>query len=118
MQKKFGALRFIGTIFKILGVLIGIIAILGAIFFIAAFSMSGTILNSVLGQYGYQAEIGGYGVVAGVIAGILSLIVGGVWSLSTYGLGELCFVLIAIEENTRGTLVLMQSGNKPQQGIG
>ncbi len=114
MQKKFGALRFIGTIFKILGVLIGIIAILGTIFLIAAFSMSGTILNSVLGQYGYQAEIGGYGVIAGVVTGILAFIVGGVWSLSTYGLGELCFVMIAIEENTRGTFSLMQSSAKPE----
>ncbi|HTX78077.1 MAG TPA: hypothetical protein VMC62_00340 [Longilinea sp.] len=114
MKKKFGALRVIGTIYKIVGVIIGIVAILG--FFgslIGAFT-GGSAMDTLFSSYG-MGNMGGAGVFVGILSALVILIGGGLSALVTFGIGELFYLFISMEENTRATAAaLLQSGSKPQ----
>jgi len=48
------------------------------------------------------------------VSGLVILIGGGLSALLTYGIGELFYLLIALEENTRATAALLQNTPKAQ----
>lgn len=102
MQKKFGALRFIGTIFKILGIIIAVLTVIGAILTLIGMSAGGPLLRSMMGPNN-DLDLGGAGFFAGLFGAFGILLGGGISALSTYAMGELLYLLLAIEENTRGT---------------
>ena len=86
MEKRFQSLRVIATLFKILAVVIVIAAIIAAVVGVVSFAMSHR----------------GMGLVRlGLFSGINFLIGGLIGGLFFYGFGELFYVLLAIEENTR-----------------
>jgi hypothetical protein len=113
MQKKFGVLRVIGTIFKILGILIAVAGILAAIGTLIAFLAGGNLVTQMLGT---PMQAGG-SVTAFAITISISILIGTlIWALSVYGIGELFFLLLAMEENTRATVLMLQasrSGSQP-----
>lgn len=113
MQKRFGALRVIGTIFKILGIIEGILAILAAIGSFILFAAGGNILNTMASSYNLQFNVEGAGLLTGVIISILSLLIGLVWAITTYGMGDLFYLLIALEENTRASAITLQTFSRP-----
>ncbi len=109
MEKRFRALRVIGTFFKILGVIAGILTILSAIAMCAFMVMGSTVLNSALQAYDLGNDSGVYGsLLGGALIGLLLLLYGGLITASIYGLGEGIFLLIAVEENTRATRLFME----------
>ena len=104
MEKRFRALRVIATIYKIVAWIVLICGVLFAlIFFVTAVlsgaSGSGRDLSGVI-------LAGGLG--GGVVA-MIALLYAAVLFLVLYGAGEVIFLGLAIEENTRESALLMRN---------
>jgi hypothetical protein len=111
MERRYGALRFVGTVYKVVGIIFAVLTLLAVL---------GTCLFSVLGGGALGAvgrELGdntGFGTflgttVGGVIGAFFLILYGGGLSLTLYALGEGIYLLLALEENTRRTAQLLQS---------
>jgi hypothetical protein len=103
MERRYAALRIIATIYKVLGVLVGIGTVLAAIGFCALGAMGSAALSSFNGG---QNAAGG--VLGGFLGGVVALIVGTIYTLTLYALGDGISLLLALEENTRQTATLLQ----------
>ncbi|MFQ6102393.1 MAG: hypothetical protein ACE5OS_14365 [Anaerolineae bacterium] len=102
MERKFKVPRIIGTIWKILAWIVLIAGILASI---------GMLLTSIFGG-GMMEQFGprqgrmpwapwAFGVMGGIAGFIVSLIATIMYSLALYAVGELIYLLLAVEENTR-----------------
>jgi hypothetical protein len=109
MEKRYRALRTIGTIYKVLAAIVAVITLL---------SILGLCATSILGGVGQAAfsRGSGAGVFGGLFGGVLGalifsvvgIIYGGAVSLTLYAVGEGIDLLLALEENTRITAMLLQ----------
>jgi uncharacterized protein YacL len=117
MERRFTALRIIGTIFKILAWISLLVGVLGAILaLVAGFAM------------GWQEGLLGLdiaGPLAAVASFIVVLILAIFYFLLLYASGEAIYMFLAIEENTRRAAYLAQqqymtyqSGYPPAPGSG
>ncbi len=102
MEKKFKVLRIIGTIWKVLAWIVLIIGIL----FSAGMLLTSVLGGGMAGQLGLregQMPLGpwAFGVVGGIVTFVVSLIATVIYFLMLYAVGELIYLLLAIEENTR-----------------
>jgi ABC-type Fe3+ transport system permease subunit len=111
MEKRYTALRFIATIYKILGVIVAILAVLAIIGIIAAFFARGVAFDYFPRQMGGRFMAGPImqTAVGTTVAAVLALIYGGIVAFMLYGFGEAIYLLIALEENTRFTARILQS---------
>jgi hypothetical protein len=112
MQKKYGVLRFISGFYKVMGIIIGVLALLSALG-ICATSVLGTTLLSTVGQdlqnSGMPLALGATSVVAGIFSALAAIIGGAIAALGLFAVGELISLMINMEENTRATAALLQS---------
>jgi hypothetical protein len=111
MKKKYGALRTIGTIYKIIGVVIAIFTVIGALGICIVGFAGGSMMQgatSLLGEQSGSMNPAGAGI-AGVLMAIWVLITGAISSVSIYALGEGVYLLLDLEENTRKTSDLLES---------
>jgi len=103
VPRRFGVLRFIGTLLKVIAWIVLILAILGAIGIGLAGSQVGPLLtraNPALS--GLFATAAG-----GIVAGVVGLLLGLIYFLILYASGERIHMYLAIEENTRLTAALL-----------
>jgi hypothetical protein len=107
MEKRYVALRTIGNIYRVLGIIAGAITIL-AVLFICGSSLIGGASGSLANQYGGYSFLGT--ALGGLLMGLIAILYGGLISLTLYGMGEGVYLLIALEENTRLTATLLQQG--------
>lgn len=115
MEKRFKALRFMGTLYKILGVINGVATLILAVGICAVSVLGGAGLSDFAGQYGvHGTEI--LGALGGVLLGGVVLILGSLSAISLYALGEGVYLLIAIEENTRAVATRLQASIPPAEG--
>jgi hypothetical protein len=98
MEKRFKALRTIGSIFKVLGVIMAVFTVIGALA-ACGLTIAGSSMTS---QFSSSTNIMS-GALGGVLIGVVILLYGGISSLTMYGMGELVFLLIDMEENTRAS---------------
>jgi uncharacterized membrane protein len=99
MEKKFTALRVIGTVFKILAWISLLVGVVGAVLaLIAGITMSG---DDLLGL-----NLGGP--LAAIAMFLSILIVAVFYFLALYAVGEAIYLALAIEENTRRTAYVIQ----------
>lgn len=107
MESKYRALRTIGTIYKILGIIIGALTLLSILGFCAtsllgvggaAFSRD---LPNILG-----GAAGGF--VGAIIFSVFALLYGGGLAITMYAFGEGVDLVIALEENTRRTAAFLE----------
>lgn len=103
VQKRFRALRIIGTFFKIFawiallgGALGGIALIVGG----GVTSISATDQNSIARFVS--------GALVGSIGGLVLLIIGAIYFLVFYAIGDTIYLFLTIEENTRDTSLLLR----------
>jgi len=100
MDRRFTALRVIGTVFKILAwisLILGIISAVGTL--ILGFTLSG--------QEGlFGLELGSS--LAGIAGFVVLLIIAAFGFLVLYAGGESVYVFLSVEENTRRTAYLAQ----------
>lgn len=114
MEKKYSALRIIGTIYKVLGGIAGVITILVAISLCATSVLGGAAMDR-LGQ-GFGQSGGALGIFSGLFGGLLlsvvAIIYGGGIAITLFAAGEGVFLLLAMEENTRATVALLKEQSK------
>lgn len=102
MEKRFRALRTIGTLLKILAWIVIVLAILGAVFtVIAGLGSSMNLIGNTFGQDASAYGIGG--AFAAILMGGAMLLGGVVYFIVLYAAAEGIYVILAIEENTRLT---------------
>lgn len=115
MEKRYRALRIISTLYKILGTVVLVIAVLSA----AGMCLMGILGGSVFQSLGSDlpSEVAGMGMfgsaLGGIFIGIVSLISGGISGLSLFAMGEGISLAIAIEENTRASTMYLAAQNQP-----
>ena len=104
MEKKFKVLRFVGTLYKVFGIIVGVITILGLIGVCLMSVLGGTMMEQFQREFGPGSGMNILtGAVGGIIAGFLVLLYGGGIAVTLYALGEGVFLALALEENTRKT---------------
>ncbi len=113
MKKKYGALRTIGTIYKIIGIVIAVFTIFGSLGICILAFAGGAIFQGAASILGNDAGLGATETgLAGVFAAIWVLIGGAISSVTTYAFGEGVFLLLDLEENTRKTAELLEIGKQ------
>ena len=101
VPKRFGVLRLMGTLLKVIAWIVLIVSILGAI---------GLVL---MGNSGYSlpfaipGSAGSFGQMEEIAIGIGVLIIGLIYFLILYASGESLHLQLAVEENTRLTAALL-----------
>lgn len=112
MEKKFKALRFIGGLYKVIAIIILVVSVLGIIIADIAMIAGGSSLGSALGgDYGFNAGAG-VSVLGVIFVTVFGLLIAGLASVSVYAMGELVTLLLALEENTRYTALILR--DRPQ----
>lgn len=112
MEKRFKALRFVGTLYKIFGVVVGVAMLILALGICAVSVMGGASMADYAREYGMRGmEV--FGALGGVIISGVVLIAGAVWAISLYAIGEGVYLFIAIEENTRAAALRLQAPVPP-----
>lgn len=115
MEKKFRILRLIGTIWKILAWIVLIVGLVSSVGVLLASVFGG----GIMGRFGLRPEQMPWwpprtlGLAGGVAAFIASLIATVLYFLLLYAIGELIYLLLAIEENTRLAAQLIQARPVP-----
>ena len=105
VPKRFGIIRFFGTLLKVIAWIALIFSIIGAIVFVVAGSSS--VFTELLGPtfLGQSSDLAGTG--GGILGGIGILFIGLVYFLLFYIGGEFMHLQLAVEENTRLTAALL-----------
>ena len=101
VPKRFGVLRLVGTLLKVIAWIVLIVSILGAI---------GLVLMENSGLQLPIANVydtGALGQTGGIFVGLGVLIVGLIYFLILYASGESLHLQLAVEENTRLTAALL-----------
>lgn len=106
VPKRFGVLRVLGTLFKVIAWIVLIIAILGAIG-LGLTSMNGDLLTNMLSGAVPPETLAAFGGAGGILIGIAFLIGGIIYFLLLYAAGESIHLQLALEENTRLTAALL-----------
>ncbi len=102
VPKRFAILRFFGSLLKVLAWIFLVLSIIGAIGAVLAGGAMAPFLSQ-MGIDGSDALAG----VGGIVAGIVTLVVGLLYFVLFYALGEYVQLTLAVEENTRLTAALL-----------
>jgi hypothetical protein len=109
VPKRFGVLRFFGTLLKVIAWIVLVVSVLGAI--LAVIFGSSPVMTGLLEQSlpaGTDASVlTGAGIGGGIVIGLLLLIFGLIYFLMLYVAGESIHLQLAVEENTRLTAALL-----------
>lgn len=105
VPKRFGVLRFFGTLLKVIAWIVLVVSILGAI---TAVVMGGSnAMTSALSGLMPAESAALFGAGGGVLAGLFFLFIGFMYFLALYVTGEMIHLQLAVEENTRLTAALL-----------
>lgn len=104
VPKRFGVLRLVGTLLKVLAWIVLVVFVLFAI--VAAIA---GVTMPFLGPFfsSINADVSPGGAGGGIVIGIAALVVGLIYFLLLYAVGESFHLQIAMEENTRLTAALL-----------
>lgn len=113
MEKKFRVLRIVGTIWKVLAWVMLIVGFLASVGLLLMSIFGGQMIRQLMPpeQMPWAPQL--FGVAGGVVSFLVSLIVTLIYFLLFYAVGELIYLLLAIEENTRLTSQLVQARPAP-----
>lgn len=113
VPKRFGVLRFFGTLLKVIAWIVLVLSVLGAIGVVvagSAFGLTGWLPPS-MGE-----SFASLGTSSGIIVGLMMLILGLLYFLVLYVAGETLHLQVAVEENTRLTAALLLRMHQEGQG--
>jgi hypothetical protein len=117
MQKKFRVLRFIGTLWKVLAWIKLILGILAAIGVLLMGVLGGGVFEQLLQANGFNVR-GiplGASILGGAAGFIVVLVASALSFLILYAMGELIYLALAVEENTRSASMGMAAWMQQQQ---
>ena len=109
MQTRYRGLRFVGLLLKIIGVAELIVGLVSVILLPLVFSDS----RAIFPQFGLEKIFPASGLLIGILSGLFIFLCGLVCGLLTFSAGELFNVVIAIEQNTRTAVQLLQKQKEP-----
>jgi hypothetical protein len=103
METRYKALRLIATLMKVTGIFIAVLSVFGALSLCGAVTSGGVAFERMLREFGQNSSgLGAFaGLMGGLFAGVVPVVVGGSFALIMYAGGEAVNLQIAIEENTR-----------------
>jgi len=112
VPKRFGILRLIGVVLKVLAWLSLVMGVVGAVVVLLA----GNALVDTLAAAGLVSPLGGS---EAVILALGGLLMGVIYFLALFAAGESLFLQLAVEENTRLTAAILlkmdqEAGPEPQ----
>ena len=105
MKKHFQFLHVIASIFRILAIVVAGLALVVSLVTLVMAMAGGQIWNI----FGMDANTGFFG---GLLAAFLEVLVGFFYALLLYGYGEMISLMLALEENTRNTVALLEKNGK------
>jgi uncharacterized membrane protein len=109
MEKRYRILRIVAGFYKGLGLLIGGVGILAAVFAIVAVIVGGAQLRQASAMYAQAYPFLQVTGILGLILAILVTLAGVLLAAAlTYATGEGISVLMDVEENTRATGILLK----------
>jgi hypothetical protein len=111
VPKRFGVLRFFGTLLKVIAWIVLVLSILAAI---GAAVAGGSLVDTLSPALGDSAALISSG--GGILAGLFILILGLIYFLILYVSGESLHLQLAVEENTRLTAALLLQMHREGQG--
>lgn len=111
MQKRFRNLSVISTLLKIIGAVEMVLAVGCLILLPLALSAN----DGIFTQLGLTV-VPGVGMLSGLLLGVVIFLFGGISGLLLFAAGELINVLLATEENTRATVILLQAQRQGPAG--
>jgi hypothetical protein len=115
MEPRYRALRIIGTIYKVIGGLAGLVTILIVLSICATSVFGGAILGGMARDFGDGGGMGSFmgSTIGGLIGSLLVMLYGGTLSVTMFAFGEGVYLLLALEENTRRTAHFLAAGSPP-----
>jgi len=99
VEKKFTVLRIIGTLWKIIAWISLVVGVIGSVGVLLTGILGGSIMQQVVPVPEGASWV--YGVAGGITGFVATLIATIAYFLLMYAVGELIYLLLAIEENTR-----------------
>jgi hypothetical protein len=123
MEKRFKVLRIVGSVYKVVGIILLVVTLLSALGLCGMSVLGGSAMESVLNNLpgSTQGQGQGLGLLGGVVGGMLFslgiILSGGIYAVTIYALGEAVYLLIALEENTRRTALLLHSQQEHPEAL-
>jgi len=108
MKKRFGVLRILATVLKILGIVVAAFAVLAGLGTLFMSFASGDLFPAL----GIDMNSGFF---AGLISSFIIVIIGIFYAVFFYGSGELLVLLLSMEDNTFKTVKLLEDVIKDDQ---
>ena len=111
MEKRYKALRIVGVLYKILGVLAALVTVLALVSLCVTSVLGGAAINRLTHEMGADLPFPGMmgGALGGLIGGLLIAFYSGGAAVTLYGMGEMIYLFLALEENTRKTASLLEN---------
>jgi len=115
MNGKFRVLRIIGTLWKVLAwiVLVGGILFSLGLLLVGLLGSGGALLR-LFGQ-DVSAMPGAMGIVSSIVGFVVTFVATIIYFLVLYAVGDLIYLLLAIEENTRRTARLIRDSGREME---
>ncbi len=114
VEKRYWALRIVGTIYKVLGIIVGVVTVLLVLVVCLTSVIGGVTMDALSNELDLPTP--GFGTVGGIFyygvllsLSLFLILYGGGLALTLFALGESVFLAIAVEENTRVTANLLQN---------
>lgn len=120
VPKRFGILRFLAGLYKVIAWIVLVLFVLLGIG-LAVFAVTGGLSQDTLTSLAPGLAILGDSPLAGIGLGIALLLLGLVYFVVVYALGEMISMQLAVEENTRLTAALllrMHQDSQPEARAG
>ncbi len=108
MQRRFRALRVIGTIYKVLAWIVLVLGILSAVGVLVFGVLGGMQAGGAFGERGGVLQGLAAGGLGGLGGAIVILLLTLLYFLVLYATGEAIYLALAVEENTREAALLLR----------
>jgi len=114
MEKRYGALRFIGSIYKLIGIIVLVVTAIGALGACAGVLVGGAAFRDTAAQSGVPI-LGS--LLGAIVVAFFGLLYGGAIGLTLFAAGDFISLLLALEENTRTTATLLRAQPVPPASL-
>lgn len=101
MEKKFGVLRIVATIYKVLAWIVLVVGVLGGCLSLGMGALG--FVSGAASSSAFERSLGVTGALGGMVSGVIVIFFAALYFLVLYALGETIYLLLALEENTRAT---------------